>query len=424
MLKVYDILMCLTRWFALAIAPEESQPVTGKTMRYLQGQRRASETALISAAKLDRSRPTVWLHADSLGEYAIARPIISELRKTADCNILATFSSSGAYESASLLGKDLDGVLYLPFDTRANASAFLDSVRPDCAVFIASGDCHNYLRQLKERAIPSLLVAAVIGDDSPCFHPLYGRLYRESLATFNRVFTIDAGSVANLGRLRLDNGVENGDPLFDSASLQASTEWRDPVVERFKGHDRIFLAGSILNDEDLELVTELANRHRSTRFIMVPHEIDEPILQAIENRVKGLCMRRSRCDDTTSFDDVRVLIADSVGDLSYLYRYATWAYVGGGFSHQLHSVIEPAVYGIPVAFGPDMRRKVAPREMIELGIGHKVEDVDDLDLWFKGLKGNENRLKYVAKRAAAYVKQHTGATPRVVDTITRLIRKQ
>ena len=177
MLKVYDILMCLTRWFALAIAPEESQPVTGKTMRYLQGQSRASETALITAAKLDRSRPTVWLHADSLGEYAIARPIISELRKTADCTRLATFSSSGAYESASLSGKDLDGVLYLPFDTRANASAFLDSVRPDCAVFIATGDCHNYLRQLKERAIPSLLVSDVIVDDSPCFHPLYGRLY-------------------------------------------------------------------------------------------------------------------------------------------------------------------------------------------------------------------------------------------------------
>ena len=95
--------------------------------------------------------------------------------------------------------------------------------------------------------------------------------------------------------------------------------------------------------------------------------------------------------------------------------------MGGGFTKLLHSVIEPAVYGIPVAFGPNIRRKVTPREMIELGIGHKVEDTDDLDLWFKGLKGNENRLKYIAKRAAAYVSRNCGSTARVVDEIIRLI---
>lgn len=421
MLKVYDRIMRLVRWFAMAIAPDESQPVTGETMRFLQGQRHAVEAITDAAARLDRNRPTVWFHAASLREYCIARPVISQLRRSLDCNILVTLISTTAYETVSRSDKDIDGVFYLPFDTADNAAAVINAVRPDCAVFMVDEFKHNYLHLLKERGIPSLLVSAVIRDDGPFFHPIYGRLYRHSLGCFTHIFTSEANSIATLKRLGLDNGVETGDPLFDNASLMASTEWSDPVVERFKGRDRIFLAGSIHDDEDLEMITELANRHPSTRFIIVPHEINERLLHAIELRVKGSCLRRSLCDDTTQLDGVQVLVIDSVGSLAYLYRYAGWAYVGGGFSHQLHSVVEAAVYGIPVAFGPAMRRSVTPQEMTHLGIGQKVEDVDDLDLWFKGLKGNENRMKYVAKRAAGYVKHNTGATTRVVDEISRYI---
>ena len=115
--------------------------------------------------------------------------------------------------------------------------------------------------------------------------------------------------------------------------------------------------------------------------------------------------------------DARVLIIDFVGALAYIYRYASWAYVGGGFTRLLHSVIEPAVYGIPVSFGPNIRRKVTPTEMVRLGIGAVVHDADELDQWFKSLKNDRARRDYIAKRAAKYVKQNTGATPRVVRHI-------
>ena len=421
MLKVYDILMRVARRLAMAVAPGDSQHPGSKTMRYLRGQRHAIEAVREGMKGIDRSRPTVWLHAASLGEFGIARPIVNQLRNAVGCNIVVTFFSPTGYEAVSRNKGDIDRVFYLPFDTRANAEAFLDTVQPACAVFMVSEYWHNYLHLLSERGIPALLVSAIIRNDGPFFRPLYGKLYRDSLRTFKRVFTLDENSVDNIRRLRLENGELSGDPLFDNVSLLAATPWRDEVVERFKGRDRIFLAGSIHNDEDLEMITELANRHPSTRFVIVPHEISETILRAIEERVKGGCMRRSLCTTATCFDNVQAIIIDSVGSLAYLYRYATWAYVGGGFTRLLHSVIEPAVYGIPVAFGPNIRRKVTPREMISLGIGHMVEDIDDLDLWFKGLKSNENRLQYVAKRAAAYVNRNCGSTARVVDEITGLL---
>lgn len=423
MLGIYDRLMRTARWLAKAVAPRDTFNPGGKTSRFLLGQRRAREAVKEGMKDIDRSRPTVWIHAASLGEFGIARPIISHLRMTTDCNIVVTFFSPTGYEALSRNGAEtIDRVFYLPLDTSDNASAFLDAVNPACAVFMVSEFWHNYLHQLRERKIPALLVSAIIRDDGPFFNPVYGKLYRESLGTFSRVYTLDERSVENINRLGLTTGLVNGDPLFDNVSLVASTPWSDPVVERFKGRERLFLAGSIHRDEDLEMITELANRHPETRFIIVPHEITDETLQALEQRLNGGSKRRSACDDSTDFSTTQCLLIDSVGSLAYLYRYATWAYVGGGFTRLLHSVIEPTVYGIPVAFGPNIRRKVTPREMMRLGIGQMVEDVDDLDLWFKGLKSNENRLHYVAKRAARYVVQNTGATPRVVEEIVRLLQ--
>lgn len=117
----------------------------------------------------------------------------------------------------------------------------------------------------------------------------------------------------------------------------------------------------------------------------------------------------------------QVMIVDFVGALAYLYRYASWAYVGGGFTRLLHSVIEPAVYGIPVSFGPNIKRKVTPTEMVRIGIGQVVHDIDELDMWFKMLKSDKARTQYIAKRAGKYVKQNTGATPRVVQQILQTL---
>lgn len=416
MLQQYDLVMRLARQLSLAATSVASGEPSGKIMRFAKGQRTAIEKVEEGMASIDRSKPTVWLHAASLGEFGIARPIITRLKEQIDCNVVVTFFSPTGYEAVSRKPGVIDRVFYLPLDTRANALRFLDAVKPDCAVFMVSEYWHNYLRLLKERGIPSFLVSAIIRDDGPFFH-WYGSLYRDSICAFTKVFTLDENSVDNLRRLGVENAQVNGDPLFDNVALVATTAWSDPLIERFKGNDKVFLAGSIHRDQDLEMVTELANRHPDTRFIIVPHEIDEDTVSDIESKVKGRCVRYSRCEADTPVADAQVMIVDFVGALAYLYRYASLAYVGGGFTRLLHSVIEPAVYGIPVSFGPNIKRKVTPSEMVRLGIGHVVKDINELDIWFKHLKGDNARVQYIAKRAAKYVKQNTGATPRLVQQI-------
>lgn len=420
MLRTYNSAMGLARLASLAasrLSPCKSPQA--KVMRFARGQQSVLVKVAEGVASLDRTKPVVWLHAASLGEFGIARPIITELKRRLACNVVVTFFSPTGYEAVSRDPGLIDCVLFLPLDTHSNAERFLDIVKPDCAVFMVSEYWHNYLHLLGEQGIPSVLVSAIIRDDGP-FFKWYGRIYRQSIRNFSSIFTLDRRSIDNLKRLGIDNARVNGDPLFDNVMLNASTPWRDETVERFKGDGDLFIAGSIHNGSDLEIVTRLANSHPDLRFVIVPHEVTPDILNAIESRIDGKCIRYSQCHTDTPLSDTQVLIVDHVGSLARLYRYATIAYVGGGFTRLLHSVIEPAVYGIPVAFGPNIHRKVTPNEMIELGIGTVITDTEEADSWLRRHLGNKELLDTIASQASSYVQQHTGATPRVVNEIIRL----
>ncbi|MCM1075745.1 MAG: 3-deoxy-D-manno-octulosonic acid transferase [Bacteroides sp.] len=388
-----------------------------KFIRFARGQKCVIDETISAASALDRTRPTVWIHAASLGEFGIARPIIRKLRDKCSCNIVVTFFSPTGYEA--LKGKadtGIDAVLYLPFDTNSNVKKFLDNIRPDCAVFMVSEYWHNYLNELHRRAVPTYLVSAVIRPDSS-FFKWYGKIYRRSIGCFDEIFTFDNNSRRLLDKIGIKNVTVNGDPLFDNVNIVARTPWEDKIIENFAAGEHVFIAGSLHDDEDLELVTSLANRHRDTRFIIVPHEINSSILTHIKEKLDGKSILYSECDASTDFGDMQVLVIDFVGALAYIYRYGTLAYVGGGFTKLLHSVIEPAVYGMPVAFGPNVNRKAVTRRMIELGIGRVTDTPIALDNWFSDYKDNPERLAEVSGIASTFVKDNVGATDRVVHQI-------
>lgn len=420
MLQIYDFGMRVGRRAILSFSKLKPADSPAKLSRFAHGQRNAIEMVEQGVRDLDRSRPTVWVHASSLGEFGIARPIIKVLGDTCNCNIVMTFFSPTGYEAVSVNHPGIDRVFYLPFDTSKNAKRFLDAVKPDCAVFMVSEYWHTYLYQLHNRGIPAFLVSAVIRDKS-VFFKWYGNLYRKSISYFKTVFVLDSNSKKNLQKLGLDNVDVNGDPLFDNVKVVASTPWEDKLVERFIGGEKVFLAGSIHNDKDLELVTRLANTHRDTQFIIVPHETRKETLHLIKSSLDAKTKFYTECHPNENFSDTQVLVIDFVGALAYLYRYATWAYVGGGFTKLLHSIIEPAVYGIPVSFGPNIHRKVITRQMIELGIGTSLSTFEELDSWFTELKNSPEKYRHIATMAADYVLKNTGSTDRVVSKIKEVL---
>lgn len=363
----------------------------------------------------EEERHTVWIHAASLGEYGVARPIIRQLE---GCRIVVTFFSPTGYETLCDYHPGVEHVYYLPWDTCRNAERFLDIIRPQKAVFIISEYWMNYLNELKKRKIPTFLISAIIGKRSPFFR-WYGCLFRESLAAYTHFMVLDEASKENLHKLGYGNLTVTGDPLFDNAINIASTPWCNSIVNNFAKQGDIFIGGSISDDKDTDLVCTLANRHQDVHFIIVPHEISEENLNAIKFNLEGNALCYSECDENTDFSNTQVLIIDFMGALAYLYRYGRWAYVGGGFTPYLHSIIEATVYGLPVAFGPQIQRKVTPNELIRLGLGKKVRSKKDLEQWFSSLKGNETALENIRKTAKEYTMRNSGATSQIVRLLLK-----
>lgn len=367
-----------------------------------------------------RDLPTYWFHAASLGEFGVARPVIKRLREQERCRIVLTFFSSTGYEAIhprrQLAG--VDHVFYLPLDTPSNAARFLDIVRPQKAIFMISEYWLNYLNELKRRRIPTFLVSAIINTNAPFFR-WYGGAYRKALDTYTRIMVLNGKSRLNLERIGCTRVTETGDPLFDNAIALAQTPWKDEIIEHFGLGRELFIAGSVSDDKDLELVSTTANRHTDLYTILVPHEIRPDTVDKIKASLNHKALAYSECTPATDFTGVRTLIIDFVGALGYLYRYGRWAYIGGGFTPYLHSIIEATVYGLPTAFGPNIERKTTPTDLIDIRVGRIVTTADELDSWLSELRSDPSLMAWLRKSAIKYTRHNRGATEYIVNILTQ-----
>jgi len=360
-------------------------------------------------------RPVVWFHASSLGEYAIARPLISAIKADGEATVVLTFFSPSGYRALRDNHPGIDHLFYLPLDTRPNVRGFIEAVRPTVAVFLVSEYWPNMLEELKFHNVPTYLVSAIIRNNSVFFR-WYGKLFRKALSCYTRFFVLDHNSLFNLKMLGYDNVTLSGDPLFDNASLVAHTPWSSPVLDRFcQDGAPVLMAGSVSDRNDLKLVAATVNSHPKLKAIIVPHDVSAKAIAAIRKSLDCDSELYSALEAGNGNCNARVIIVDSVGKLAYMYRYATMAYVGGGFTPLLHSVIEGTVYGLPVSFGPRIERKVTPQQLMELGIGAKVKSAQQLSEWVDSLM--PTRLAEIHEKAREYVRHNLGATVDIVKTI-------
>ena len=414
MTNLYDMTMRTLELSLKMMAKLSSRHTSSKLISLAHGQQRLLSTLQSDMEAYPHSIPTVWVHAASLGEFAVVRPLIARLKKDKPCRIIVTFFSPTGVHALQKYHPGIDHVYYLPIDTHRNACRFLDAVKPDMAVFTISEMWCNYLDELKKRNIPTFLVSALIKNDSSIMK-WYGGYFRKRLSAYHMIFVLDCASEARLHSMGCHHVSVAGDPLFDHADWVAHQPWQDTIIDHFARQGQIFIAGGISDKKDLLLVSQLANRHQDIRFIFVPHEISEEKLNEIKYELRGYSKLYSECDADTDFTSVQVLIIDFLGALPYLYRYARWAYVGGGFTPLLHSVTEATVYGIPVAIGPNIRRKTTPLQLQKLGIESSVKNFSDLDRWFRSLKNNEQELERIKLTAARYVHKNLGATDRIIQ---------
>lgn len=355
----------------------------------------------------------VWVHSSSLGEFEQGRPIVDYIRAHyPDYKILLTFFSPSGYEMRKNY-PNADYVFYIPVDTRRRVRQFLDAVKPEVAIFVKNEFWLNMLAELRRRNIRTYLASAIFRRNSIFFNPV-GDIWRKALHSFDTLFVQDEGSKALLAEIGVENVVVAGDTRFDRVSAIAEQAEKVEIVEQFKGDKRLFVAGSTWGpDEDILL--PLINENPDIKFVIAPHEMDESRIERLLREVKGGAVRYTQLP--SDFTDKQVLVLDTIGLLSRVYGSAEWAYVGGGFGVGIHSTLEAAVYGMPVAFGTNYRKFREACDLIELGAGRSVRSAEELKVWFDELKSDGDYLARLSALAKVYVGQHRGATEKIVNEI-------
>jgi 3-deoxy-D-manno-octulosonic-acid transferase len=356
----------------------------------------------------------VWFHAASLGEFEQGRPLMEQMRREhPEFKILLTFFSPSGYEvRKNYEGADI--ICYLPLDTPFNARRFLRTIRPVMAFFIKYEFWYNYLHILKHRNVPVYSVSSIFRPGQ-IFFRWYGRQYSRVLKCFTHFFVQNEVSRELLHSIGIDQVTISGDTRFDRVLQIRDAAKELPLVEAFKDDHNVFVAGSSWPpDEDIFI--RYFNEHRNWKLVIAPHVIDEDHLQQIISKLNRKVVRYTQATESEA-READVLIIDCFGLLSSIYRYGEVAYVGGGFGVGIHNVLEAAVWGVPVIFGPNNQRFQEAQGLLASEGGFQIKDYDTFCQLMDRFDTDKAYLQTIGKKAGSFVAQHAGATATILKGI-------
>ncbi len=344
-----------------------------KLKRGIKGRKRLFEDLILNATALNKSKTLIWFHSSSLGEFEQAKPIIKDLKNSTDVNILVTFFSPSGYEN-SLKYPYADLVSYIPFDSKSNAKRFIKIVKPDLAVFMRYDVWPNHIWALSSANIPCFLIDATMKKSSPRRLPLIKNFHKYLFSDLTKILTVTEEDAERFKTFVKDENKIKvvGDTRFDRVYEKSLTSRsRDLIKNNLFEGKLVFIAGSTWEEDQkiiIPVFKKLCKYKDNIILIIAPHEPTLLNLDKIEHNF-ATEISTIRFSYLNSYNNEKVIIVDSVGILLALYTYADFAFVGGSFKQSVHNVLEAAVYGIPVLFGPKIDSSQEAQKLAELGGG-------------------------------------------------------
>ena len=372
----------------------------------------------------ERRSQTAWFHCASLGEFEQGRPLMEHLREAYPHSlIVVTFFSPSGYE----IRKDTpvaDFVWYLPLDTPGNARNFVRLVKPGMAFFVKYEFWYNLLAALKQADIPVFLVSGIFRPQQS-FFKWYGGWMRKQLGNFTWFFLQNGDAKALLEKHGIKNFTVTGDTRFDRVTVIAAQPKEFPLVQKFCGSGQVMVCGSTWPQDDALILPLIVNRKIGLKYIIAPHEVHEERIASLIRTIRetpGMPVGQHaivRLSELTNGNALKakVLVVDSIGQLAHLYRYATFAYVGGGFGTGLHNILEPVSFSKPVLFGPEYRKFPEASDLVRLGGAASVKDAESMKAMVKRMITDTVHRRHMSDICGIYTDSNRGATRRTMDAI-------
>ena len=383
---------------------------------------------------------SIWIHAVSVGEVLTARALLPQLRERYPRYrlFLSTTTMTGQQIARNSLNY-VDEVFYFPFDLGFIVNRTLRLVKPKMFIMMETEIWPNLLRACHRGGIRTVLVNGRISSRSYPRYRLARPFFRRVLAQVDR-FCMQSDESA---RRIIDMGAEpervvvTGSLKFDSLDLPgtapatAADRGRNRVLRYFRiSVDRpVIIAASTLKGEEtpvLEAFQRIRARVPEVLLIIAPRKperFDE--VEQLARRGGWKVARRSELPvDAEPRHDIVVL--DTIGELAQLYQVATAVFVGGSLVDQGgHNILEPAVFGKPVVFGPYMQNfaEIA-RAFIDNDAAIQIRTGRELEHALMGLLTDPVRRARLGAAARALVEANRGARGKTMTAIARVLPPQ
>lgn len=373
----------------------------------------------------DPARPLAWIHAPSVGEGLQARPVIQLLReRRPDVQVVYTYFSPSAETLAKGMGADL--AAYLPFDRAGNARALLEALQPTALVYSKLDVWPLLTDAAARRGVQLGMISATLSSRSGRTGTLAHALLHDAYAAMDAVGAIDPDDADRLAALgvRRDRIRITGDTRYDQVAARArARNLASPLLAPLRSARPTLIAGSTWPaDEAVLLPAWRAVRVAlpDARLIIAPHEPNEAHLAPIRRWAQESSLTLATLDAARPEDDV--VLVDRVGALGDLYALGTAAFVGGAFhAAGLHSVLEPASYGVPVLFGPRHHGFRDARLLHEARGGEPVHDAPELVRALRILFTEPDTRERASDAALSVVREGLGAAERSYALVEELL---
>lgn len=362
----------------------------------------------------DSDAEWIWFHVSSLGEFEQGLPLIEKIKERyPKYKLLLTFFSPSGYEPRKNF-QLADKVAYMPSDTLTNAKRLVDNFNIKAAFFVKYDFWFNYMKVLNDNDIPLYYISALLHSNH-YFFKFYASWFRKQLRYVKHYFVQNEETENLLKSIGIVNVTVTGDTRFDRVYDIARQSQSFPEIENFINGRKCIIAGSSWQTDERFLIPFIERMPENYCMIIAPHDISDSHINQITSQLKDYRLYTEIQQPITNSQSPKVLVVNTIGILKKIYRYARFAYVGGGFMSSIHNTQEALVYGCPVVIGPKYHKFVESVDLVKDGGMFSVSNQQELNDIFERLINDEVFYDKVSNICQDYVKLSIGATEKILN---------
>ena len=355
------------------------------------------------------NKQVIWFHCASLGEFDMALPLMKKIKEyKPNAFILTSFFSPSGMKHYHKRRHCVDLAVYLPVDTPSNAKRFIAHFNPQTAFFVKYEFWPNFILEAKKNHIQLFSICTLLRKEQR-FFKWYGSFFRKALNLFDFFYVQNENTLNLLKKIGIQNSLVTGDLRFDRVLENKDSLVKNQRIEDFLKGDKAIVVGSSWPDDE-EIIVPYMLKNPDLKFIIAPHNVNEHSISKIEQSLKDMT-----CRFTDNNNDKNIMILNTIGHLSSAYYAGKIAYVGGGFSGKLHNILEPAVFGLPVVFGPKYAKFPEAIDFVEHGFGFSVKNETDFETVLNLLASKSQEL---SEKIHEYINEKKGAADKILNHIT------